>query len=957
MITLNFHQEKPLNANRNRALQAVLLLLVFFLGLVLPVKAQTRINAEVLLSPSSRVLTVKQEVIYQNTSNDSLYRLYFNDWNNAFSSKDSPLAHQFTAEYLKKFHYATVDERGQTKLDYIRKPTGEDFTWIRPEGSPDLLEITLDQKLAPQESVHLVLSYTLRIPEDKFTGYGVDQNGNFNLRYWLIVPTVYEEGWHPYNHQNLNAEYSPLIDYKLQLKTPPNYVIYTDLEVEEEEKELHQHLTFLKGEQRQHLRIVFAHQSLVDEVETDGLFVATGILGKKVAFPEKEAAVQRIHNFLKNRLGDYPHSKILLTEADYKTSPIFGLNQLPNFLSPFTPEFAYELKTLKVLTQTYLRNSLLLDLRKEEWVINAIGMYLLMDYIEEYYPEERIIGKMSRWIGLNWSHLAELGFNEQFSFFFMNMNRLNLDQPLSMSKDSLVRFNREIANPYKAGIGLNYVADFTDRETVDKAIKEFFETYRLKPVRAEDFEEVLQKHSNRSLDWFFKDYVQTNKRIDFTIDEVKEVGDSLRIRIKNKENHAMPLSVYGLNKWEVVSKTWVEPDQKFTEIQIPSEGITRVGLNYEGIIPEFNQRDNYKKPNGLLNKPLQFRLFTDVEDPHYTQFFLRPEFAYNLYDGFTLGTGISNLSVLPKNFMYSITPQYGFKSETLVGSLIVANRHQYRNRNLSSLVYGLTGNRFSYSYDLYYHRLSPFVRLNWRHRDLRNRERQSVSLRNVMVRRDPSPLINQSDRPNYSVLNLHYTYSNRNLVNSVYSATDYQLGKNFSKVSFTAKYRQLFLDNRQLEFRLFAGAFLYNNTESDYFSFALDRPSDYLFDYNYYGRSEGSGFFSQQFIEAEGGFKSQIDPGFANSWMASFNSSTSLFKDWVYFYGDFGILKNRGKATKVRYDSGLRLSLVQDYFEVFFPVYSSLGWEVGQSDYDKKIRFIITLDFQTLMGLFERTYY
>jgi hypothetical protein len=39
---------------------------------------------------------------------------------------------------------------------------------------------------------------------------------------------------------------------------------------------------------------------------------------------------------------------------------------------------------------------------------------------------------------------------------------------------------------------------------------------------------------------------------------------------------------------------------------------------------------------------------------------------------------------------------------------------------------------------------------------------------------------------------------------------------------------------------------LYNNSNSDFFSFALDRP-DYLFDYGYYGRSESSGFFSQQF--------------------------------------------------------------------------------------------------------------
>jgi hypothetical protein len=55
----------------------------------------------------------------------------------------------------------------------------------------------------------------------------------------------------------------------------------------------------------------------------------------------------------------------------------------------------------------------------------------------------------------------------------------------------------------------------------------------------------------------------------------------------------------------------------------------------------------------------------------------------------------------------------------------------------------------------------------------------------------------------------------------------------------------------------------------NYYSFALDRPTDYLFDYNYYGRSENTGFFcQQQLIIAEGGFKSKQIP-FANQWMTT----------------------------------------------------------------------------------------
>src|SRR5690606_16352023 len=106
------------------------------------------------------------------------------------------------------------------------------------------------------------------------------------------------------------------------------------------------------------------------------------------------------------------------------------------------------------------------------------------------------------------------------------------------------------------------------------------------------------------------------------------------------------------------------------------------------------------------------------------------------------------------------------------------------------------------------------------------------------------------------------------------------------------EWRKLLESNRQLNFRFYAGTFLYNKTDSDYFSFALDRPTDYLFDYNYLGRSENSGIFSQQIIIAEGGFKSKLETPFANQWMATANMSTTLWR-FIEAYGDVGLMKNK----------------------------------------------------------------
>ena len=155
---------------------------------------------------------------------------------------------------------------------------------------------------------------------------------------------------------------------------------------------------------------------------------------------------------------------------------------------------------------------------------------------------------------------------------------------------------------------------------------------------------------------------------------------------------------------------------------------------------------------------------------------------------------------------------------------------------------------------------------------------------------------------------------------------------------------------------MYAGTFLYNTTNSDYFSFGLDRPTDYLFDYNLFGRSESTGFFSQQYVIAEGGFKSQLEPAYANQWITTLNASYAIW-NWVELYGDIGFLKNKHQSEFFAYDSGVRLNLVPDYFELYFPVYSNNGWEISQPKYNEKIRFIITFSPKTLVTLFTRKWF
>ena len=97
-------------------------------------------------------------------------------------------------------------------------------------------------------------------------------------------------------------------------------------------------------------------------------------------------------------------------------------------------------------------------------------------------------------------------------------------------------------------------------------------------------------------------------------------------------------------------------------------------------------------------------------------------------------------------------------------------------------------------------------------------------------------------------------YSKPNIIEGISYKINTDISSSFTKLSADIRYRKLTAKNRQLDFRFFGGLFLNNRTTEDYFSFGLDRPSDYLFEQNYFGRSESSGIFSQQVIINDGGF-------------------------------------------------------------------------------------------------------
>ncbi len=918
---------------------------------------QQKMHLKVSLDTLNHTLTVNQSITFTNSSKLPLTKLILNDWNNAYYDKNSALGKRFSDEFVRSFHLSTTNERGYTIIEKI-KINNDKIDWNRVNNQIDLIEIPLKNSLATNDSVSIELDYFLKIPDAKFTRFGFDKGNYYLKECFLNIARINEDGdFVLYSNENLeDASNEPIKDISVEFTVPLNYVISSNLKTESTTVDK----TYLfSGNNSNEILFALEKKISFESFTNEAMEVESNIHVSRVNDIEKAIIIDKIVNYFNQNLGESSSKKILVSQIDYERNPFYGLNQLPSFLSPFPNTFLFELKFLKAYSSNYLKQNLKIDFRKDHYIFDAIQTYMLMNYIEENYPDLTLIGNISKYKLFKSYELSKAKFNEQYQYLYLLMARRNLDQSIGESKENLVKFNEQISSRYKAGLSFKYLNKYLNDSTVMNSFVEYLRISRLQKTSATDFENIFKKNSPKNIDWFFKNMVNSNEKIDYTFGKTIKNENTNEVTIINKSKSNTPVLITGFKKKEVVFEKWINNIKTDTVISFNKNEVDKLVLNHENFIPEVNKRNNFKSVKRFLsfNRPIKFALLSDMENPKYQQIIYVPEVSFNNYDGAILSLSLSNKLLIDKPFSYEISPSYSAKTNSITGSGGFGLNHQRQNTRLYQIRYSLSGSYYHYIQDAAYLRFTPSVSFRFRDLDLRDNKRYSLNFRQVTVDKEPSPVLKVEKTPlNYSVFDARFNYNDGETAKGFAYGTNLQFSDKFGKLISEIGYRKLFENNYQFSLRLFAGTFLYKKTDSDYYNFGLDRPKDYLFDYNYYGRSENSGILSQQIIIAEGGFKSKFTNPYANQWMTTINATSSIWH-WIQMYGDIGLYKNSGQTSKFVYDSGIHFNLVPGYFEVFCPVYSSNGFELNQKNYQEKVRFIVTLSPKTLISLFTRKWF
>ena len=885
----------------------------------------------------SQLIKIEQKIILNNNISYDIDTLTLINWANAYHSKKTALAQRFIENYDFSFHFTSLKNRGYVQIDTVylnhhkitNLRTDDEFYFLKlPK---DVLNTRIDT---------LTINYTIKLPHQKFTNYGIDKAGNILLENFYFYPVL--------NHKRLYRNKN-IDDYQAE---PVMFNI--ELTGFDSGRKVYSNLIFKNHKWKGKLaHPVFVITNLAYEhYQVDSLEVVFPVRYKNIDKFKKAFILNKIISFLENHTGGFPYRKILITHKDFNDHKVYGPDLLPNLLNPFEDSLLWETKILHQLSIKYT-DVLQIDKRKNPWLTQGMFAYLEYLYFQINYPDLKLFGKLSDTFILKYYYASQVKMSEKYPWLYLYMARMNKDQALQTSLDSLSNFNRNVANPFKAALGLVMLNDQLGDSLFSVKFKEFYQYGLQQEIGETDF----YKHFDitQKAKWFIP-YIKTRKKYDYKTLSFKQVNDSsYQIKLRNNRKTLLPATLYLLSDDTILNKKKLPLFYNDTTIEIVSKKkLTYAGINYFNNYPEYQTNNNYRKLNKkLFSLPLQMRLYEDFDNPLKKQFFTNPFFEYNYYDGVILGLQFYNSSVLHNHLNWYISPSFSTKDRSITGSFSFNNSHFFDDYKPYALHYGFNYKYYHYDHNLAYKRLNSYFVVKFRNKYIRKRQGNNLKLQYMHIDKDE---LQKTEEGNYWVFNLNYSGFNKNVINDFFYKADFQLSEKFAKTSLMLRYRFMSDSNRQWDFRVFAGYFLFNHTQTDYFSFALDRPTDYLFQYNYYGRSETSGIFHQQFVWAEGGFKTFYPHQFANEFIFSNNLNIGIWK-WFNIYTDWAWKKNRGEDIGFYYGSGIRINLVQDYFEFFFPMYSNLGWEVKQPDYWKRIRFVFTIDSNRLFKMIRRGWY
>ncbi|MEX0770501.1 MAG: M1 family metallopeptidase [Balneolaceae bacterium] len=138
---------------------------------------------------------------------------------------------------------------------------------------------------------------------------------------------------------------------------------------------------------------------------------------------------------------------------------------------------------------------------------------------------------------------AQMNFSSQYHSYERIVDA-GIEEPMVTHADHSQRNVAYRGAAYTKGmIFLHQLSYIVGQKTFDRGMRRFFEEWKFKHPTGLDFIRIMERESGIQLDWYYEYWIKTTKTIDYSLQEVRDRGETTEIELSREGLMPMPLDI------------------------------------------------------------------------------------------------------------------------------------------------------------------------------------------------------------------------------------------------------------------------------------------------------------------------------------------------------------------------------------------------------------------------------
>lgn len=476
-----------------------------------------------------------QELTYTNNSPDTLYRVFYHLYFNAFQPGSEMDIRSRNIKDSDKRVGDRISKLLPSEIGFIKpQRLTQDGVLLSFEIAGTILEVDLNTPILPNKSTVFTMDWDAQIPvQIRRSGRNNAEGVAYSMTQWFPKIAEYDfEGWHatPYIAREFHSVWG---DYDVRIKLDENYIIGGTGYLQNSDKKGLGKKT--KGNTRTwHFKAPKVHD-FAWAADKDFIHdTYTGANGVILNFyykndPEiienwkqlQEKTAQLLVYFNKH-VGDYPYKQYSVIQGgdggmEYAMCTLItGKRKLGSLIGVTAHELAH----------TWFQFLLATNESKHEWMDEGFTSYISNLAMNEIMKEGKDNPNSNSYRGYN--YIATSG----------------KEQPQSTQADRYTtNTGYGVAAYSKGAVFLSQLEYVIGKDNLNKTLLRYYKEWAFKHPTPNDFIRVAEKVSGAELDWYLTDWTQTTNTIDYGIKNIVSEKEKTTIIVERIGLMPMPIDI------------------------------------------------------------------------------------------------------------------------------------------------------------------------------------------------------------------------------------------------------------------------------------------------------------------------------------------------------------------------------------------------------------------------------